>query len=131
MFHINTSLGAISAAETIASSLRLLDEEKIILLEALRETIATDLACLPAHAKVVNNAISRILLDYDRHSTPGNPKAQKQGRKAKGIEDAPSVAAEGTEEGPEAPSGPTEGVERPAEDPRGNDRAEPDTEAAS
>lgn len=125
MFHITTSLATIAAGEKIISSNNLTDDEKTILLKALLETIATDLASLPAHATVAGNALSRMIANDDRRNHAPGAKAQKQGRKAKGIEDSAQVDAGRLEEGPEAPSGQAEGIEGPPEVIGSNDRAEP------
>lgn len=127
MFHITTSLDAIAYAEKISISAILTEEEKSILLTTLLDTIAVDLACLPPHAKVASAAISRMIDNEQRNPTSGT-KAQKQGRKAKGIEDSAQVDAGRPEEGPEAPEGKTEGF-TPAKDAGSPNRTEPLAEA--
>lgn len=136
MFNINTSVRLLLDAEKIKASRHLTNDEKIELLSAMRDSVAV-IPNLPKHALAVRQSLCRMVQDEtktdDDRAGPAVAKAQKQGRKAKGVKEQTQVDTRRAEESPEASKGSSEGVIEQTEDSRRADTegtAPPETSAS-
>ena len=111
MFNITNSVQTLMNAESVRDSKLLNDDERRILLCAIRDSV-TVMPGLPDHSLLVRQAIERMI-DSERQRSGT---AAKQGRKAQGVEESTELAARGTEESTEAATRAPEGGEEPTED---------------
>lgn len=110
MFNITSSVQILRDAETIKASTGLTDNEKDQLLGELRNTVPDMMVGIPSHARLVRDAISRMIDNGRRDAGQPAVQTQKQGGKTKGFQKPTEVVAGRTQETAEAPKGPTSGV---------------------